>query len=100
MGGDAPNCLRFGCIDALEAKDLYEERREGLGLEFECGIDSAVLSIQEYPTGFPEVIRTVRRCLVGTFPFAIFYRVEKDGGVLVLAIFHVARDPQDWKNRI
>ena len=33
------------------------------------------------------------------YPYCVYYRIEEDR-VLVLAVFHTARDPAIWQNRV
>lgn len=47
---------------------------------------------------YPSVHRGVRRSLTHRFPFGIYYRVEQDM-IIVIAVMHGSRDPNQWKNR-
>lgn len=42
--------------------------------------------------------REVRRAQMGTFPYAVFFRVEGDV-VTVLGVLHLHRHPKAWKRR-
>ena len=40
----------------------------------------------------------VRRCLVHRFPYGVLYSVEPEG-ISILAVMHLRRDPDYWKQR-
>lgn len=92
--------LPAALADALEARRWYEEQREGLGLEFEQTLEAALVSIERFPEMYPRVVGNVRRCLIGRFPYGVFYELQDEGLILVVAIFHASRDPAIWRGRI
>jgi plasmid stabilization system protein ParE len=55
-------------------------------------------SDRERPLQFPVVWRELRRALLHTFPYAVYFREDK-GGVTVLAVLHQRRDPKIWRGR-
>ena len=81
-----------------EAFDWYEERSEGLGLEFLRVADACLSGVQRNPAAYQIVHEQVRRALLRKFPYALFYLVTEDT-VVVLACFHVKRSPADWQRR-
>jgi toxin ParE1/3/4 len=82
-----------------EAFDWYEERNEGLGLEFLRAADACLSGVRRNPEGFSVIHEQVRRALLRKFPYAIFYVVREDT-IVVLACFHVKRSPADWRRRV
>jgi toxin ParE1/3/4 len=84
--------------DLRQAFGWYEERRPGLGESFLASVESALLTIQQFPKIHPRVASTVRRASLSGFPFGIFYRADEDT-IFVLAILHNARNPEHWKRR-
>jgi toxin ParE1/3/4 len=40
----------------------------------------------------------VRRCLTRVFPYGILYTIEREL-ILILAVAHLAREPDYWKPR-
>lgn len=82
-----------------EAYDWYEERSEGLGLEFLRAADACLSAVQRNPAAYPPVHAQVRRALLRRFPYALFYLVEAETLVL-LACFNVKRSPADWQRRV
>jgi plasmid stabilization system protein ParE len=76
----------------------YESRRVGLGADFLLCIEAALASISRSPEMYPVVHRSVRRALIRRFPFGVFYIAEQER-VVVLAIFHAFRDPDQLRSR-
>jgi toxin ParE1/3/4 len=82
-----------------EAFDWYEERSEGLGAEFLRAADACLSAVQRTPDASQIVHGEVRRALLRKFPYALFYLVREDM-IVVLACFHVKRNPGDWQRRV
>ena len=76
----------------------YDGEQPGLGHRFIGNVESALDRICAFPSGSPELLPGVHRCLVRVFPYAILY-AEHDGGVVVLAIMHCHRRPGYWRHR-
>lgn len=85
-------------VEFQHAIDYYEVRKPGLGTEFYLEVRSALGRIEQFPEAWPAVERTVRRCLVNRFPYAVLYTIEEDG-IFILAVMHTRRDPDYWKHR-
>lgn len=81
-----------------ETFDWYEERSEGLGLEFLRAADACLSLIRRNPEAFPVAHDQVRRALLRRFPYALFYLIREDA-IVVLACFHIKRSPADWLRR-
>ncbi len=94
-----PVRLRPEALDELsEAWAWYEAQRAGLGDEFRACVDAAVAEVSREPELAPQVRGEVRRKLLQRFPYALFYLLEPEH-VEVLAVFHLARDPNRWQER-
>src|SRR5436309_15196962 len=97
------------CIDPAaeeetqEAAQWYEDRRDGLGLEFLAAVDAGVQGIRNDPQAFalletlPEE-QNVRRFLLTRFPYAIIYEIVSNE-IRILAVAHTQRRPGYWKKR-
>ena len=89
---------------ALAARDVdaaftwYEERRPGLGHDFEAALAATLALLRQAPEAGPPVHRDVRRVLLPRFPYAIYYRLAADT-IEVRGIFHQSRDPARWRER-
>jgi len=77
----------------------YEECEPGLGIDFLRQVHAAIRNAEDYPAMWPEIEDEVRRCLVHRFPFGVLYSVEANG-IFVLAVMHLHRDPDYWKQRL
>lgn len=81
-----------------EGFDWYEERSEGLGLEFLRAADACLAGVQRNPEAYQVVHERVRRALLRKFPYALFYLIEEER-IVVIACFHVKRNEIDWLRR-
>jgi plasmid stabilization system protein ParE len=81
-----------------EAILYYELRSQGLGKQFSMETESAVKDIEKDPEIWPLFKESTRRRLLKRFPFAILYRVEATE-VVIVAVAHLRRKPDYWKDR-
>jgi toxin ParE1/3/4 len=81
-----------------DAADWYEQRRAGLGASFTSAVQQVLSQISGQPELYPRVYRDIREALVSGYPYCIYYR-EEPGQVVVLSVFHTARDPRNWQGR-
>jgi plasmid stabilization system protein ParE len=81
-----------------EAGNWYEKERLGLGMEFLDEIQLLIQRIASTPEQFPMLYRDVRKAVVRRFPYCIYFR-ERDQRIVVLAVFHSARNPAVWQQR-
>lgn len=79
--------------DALVGYRWYEERSSGLGDQFLEDLYADIGGISLNPGLYGVVHRRIRRRLLRRFPYAIYFSLEEDQ-ILVLGVFHCARDPQ------
>ena len=84
--------------DIESAYNWYEERREGLGEDFLLCVEEGIEKISRSPHLYPIVYKNIRRALVRRFPDSIFY-LEYEHGIVVLAVFHEKRRPEEWQKR-
>ena len=85
--------------DVAEAFAWYEDRRAGLGEDFLTSLDASLQGLRRMPEMHALAYRTFRRALIRRFPYAIFYEFEAQC-VTVYSVFHTARDPQKWRQRL
>jgi toxin ParE1/3/4 len=86
--------------ELCSAVDWYESRSPGLGRRlFEC-IEDALTEVRRNPSSFPawKYDGRVRRFVLQTFPYALFYR-EREQVLEVVAVAHTARKPGYWMHR-
>jgi len=77
----------------------YSNKESGLGSRFLTAVEDATARALAYPlTGTPASENT-RRMFLKDFPFALVYRPDENG-IVVLALAHHARRPEYWRDRI
>lgn len=82
-----------------EATLYYEQSLPGLGGQFRDEVERSARQLGRMPLLWPEVMNSVRRCLLSRFPYALMYAVEEDY-VYVIAVAHQHRKPGYWRDRI
>ena len=85
--------------DLEDAAQWYEEERAGLAGRFLSDVDETFVRIRERPLQFPEISSDVRRALLHTFPYAVYFRASKEA-VIVLGVLHLRRNPRVWRARV
>lgn len=73
--------------ELLEARDWYEGRSPGLGLEFARAVDAVLAVVVRMPAAFPPLGTDVRRALLRRFPYSILFAHQNDE-VIVLTVHH------------
>jgi ParE toxin of type II toxin-antitoxin system, parDE len=76
----------------------YENYERGLGYDFSIEVRSAIQNILNYAAAWPLLEDDIRRCLVNRFPYGVVYSIEQDE-IFILAVMHLRRSPDYWKNR-
>lgn len=84
--------------DAEAAAEWYERERAGLGRRFLAEVKRVSRRIGSAPFQFPIVDGGVRRALLRTFPYALFFSAEGDA-IVVVAVLHLHRHPDSWRGR-
>ena len=84
--------------DIPQAFEFYEAREPGLGTDFLERVEQAAARISANPFQYQVVEADVRRAPVPRWPYALWYRIASDGGV-VIACLHTRRDPALAKRR-
>jgi plasmid stabilization system protein ParE len=83
----------------IEAIAWYENKRQGLALEFMAEIERCVSLASGHPYQYAIVHKDIRRIVANRFPYSVYFRVE-ESRIVVLAIFHSRRDPVVWQDRV
>ncbi len=84
--------------ELIEIVNYYQSQKSGLGHEFIHEIENAFLLITQFPKSGSQV-NQVRKIRVQRFPFNIIYS-ELPDHIVVLAIAHMSRHPDYWKDRL
>ena len=85
-------------LEMLDAAVWYESQQPDLGKRFLAAVQDALSRIELNPELYALVEGDVRRCLTRTFPFGVLFRIRPDF-IAVIAVMHLHRDPDYWKNR-
>lgn len=92
--------LREAELELDEAFEWYEQQREGLGTRFMQQVDDGLAFIYQQPSSSQKVRGEVRRHVIDTFPFGIYYTFDaKSNHIIVIACLHFSRNPKIWKTR-
>jgi plasmid stabilization system protein ParE len=84
--------------EMISAAGYYERQQPGLGRRFLATVQDSINRILCNPHLYPVVELNVRRCLTKTFPFGVLFR-EMPERIVIMAVMHLHRDPDYWKNR-
>ncbi len=80
------------------AIEYYEECEKYLGYDFAVEVYSAIERVVSYPKAWQIIDNDIRRALVKRFPYGILYSSEAEE-IFIVAVMHLHRDPDYWKNR-
>ena len=84
--------------EMIQAAAYYETQQSQLGRRFLVSVQDSINRIVSNPRLYPVVDLDVRRCLTKIFPFGVLFR-EFPGKIVIMAVMHLHRDPDYWKNR-
>jgi toxin ParE1/3/4 len=76
----------------------YRERNPDIAAAFRDTLAANLAIIERSPTAFPVVHRDVRRCLLGRFPYALYFRLLRSE-LRVIACTHLRRHARRWQGR-
>ena len=80
------------------AREWYDGQRPGLGEDFVRSLEQVIDLVSELPEAFPEIAVGLRRALLGRFPYALYYRLDRDV-IEVIACLHTRMSPSRWRSR-
>jgi len=83
----------------VAAAQFYENRTEGLGLDFTLTVQRAYERLLGHPASGAPFGRLLKRVLVPKFPYGLLYRVEPDR-IYIVAVMHLHRRPGYWRSRL
>ena len=85
--------------DLLEIFSNLEEIEEGSGKRLVERLDFTLSHLRQHPEMAPIFEPPVRRLVIGSTGFGLFYSVESRG-IIVHALLHLARNPETIRARI
>jgi plasmid stabilization system protein ParE len=89
---------RIARLELDESIAWYDAQQPGLGVQFAAEIENLLKRISDSPLQFPHIRNEIRRAVSTHFPYTIHYLTEKDR-IVVLASFHVKRNPTQLEDR-
>lgn len=68
-------------------------------MELSSYVYSTIEQIVACPEAWVILEEEVRKCLTRRFPYGVLYTKEPEG-IFILAVMHLHRDPDYWKNKL
>src|SRR4051812_30591367 len=81
-----------------DAVEWYRRQSPKAAASFLAALDTALANIRERPESFPVVTGTLRRTLLGRFPYAVYFKIY-ERTISVVGVIHGHRHPQTWLRR-
>ncbi len=75
------------------AFEWYEKQKRGLGFDFLDCIEMSLPNILSFPNMYDVCYSNFRRCVIGRFPFSIFYTMEGEE-IVIHSVFDNRQDPK------
>jgi plasmid stabilization system protein ParE len=91
--------LEIAQIELDETIEYYNNESVGLGDAFLLEVLNAIERIKLFPEAWHPFSSHTRRCQLHRFPYGIIYQIL-DTEILIVAIAHLHRKPDYWKDRI
>ena len=85
-------------LELNQAIDYYSSIEVDLGYDFAIEIYAAIKRAEQHPEAWAVLDGDIRRSLAHRFPYGVLYSIE-DGGIYVIAVMHLHRQPDYWKER-
>ena len=80
-------------LELAEAVAFYEQRRAGLGAEFDQAVAKLLQQAGETPGRFQRVTPLVRKARLTRFPYFIYF-TEIEDGIQAIAVIYARRNPE------
>lgn len=77
----------------------YYSQESELGARFAAAVEEATARALAFPLSGSPASKNTRRVFVRNFPFAVVYRPEPQG-ILIVAVAHHSRQPEYWHLRV
>jgi len=84
--------------EILDVAGWYDRRGRSIREAFLNSVADSLAAIEANPLQYQIVRGTVRRAMVGRFPYALLYSVVADTAVVTVCI-HTSRNPAHWHSR-
>ena len=91
--------LEIAEIELDQAIRWYAAQAPGLGNAFLIEVLSAADRIARFPEAWHPLAEGIRRCRLSRLPYGLIYTID-NGDILVLAVAHLHRRPDYWRDRL
>ena len=86
--------------DLLDAYRWYDERVSDLGLRFLALVERILTQVENNPQAFAEVHEGVRRALIRTFPYGIYFSLKAKESSFSLSSIHRVTPACGWSEHV
>ena len=94
-----PRFLAAAKRDVQDIVDYYNAEEPGLGYDFWDEVLACLGQIQRNSQAWTDIGSGVRRCITHRFPYGVLFHI-RNGKPTVIAVMHLKRNPQYWRNRL
>jgi plasmid stabilization system protein ParE len=91
--------LEIAEVELDPAIHWYGTQAPGLDNAFLIAVLSAADRIARFPDAWHPLGEGIRRCRLSRFPYGLIYTLD-NGDILVLAVAHLHRPPDYWRDRL
>jgi plasmid stabilization system protein ParE len=91
--------LSSAFADLALGREFYEKQAEGIGDYFFDSVFSDIDSLSLF-AGIHQKIFGFHRLLARRFPYAIYYKIDSDGGVVVHRVLDCRQDPKKTRQAL
>ncbi len=91
--------LEIAAIELDEAIRYYNCEAPGLGDDFLTEVLKSLDLIARFPKSWHPCSKRTRRCQTRRFPYGVIYQIRA-AEILIIAIAHLHRRPDYWRDRI
>ena len=82
-------------IELNQSINWYNEQKKGLGKRFYNKVKEAIKTIAKNPYSFELRYKEIRALPVEVFPFVIAYFIVEPNKIVITAVFHSSRNPEN-----
>lgn len=86
-------------FDIEETSEWYEKQKKGLSKKFLFFIKNYIQTINENPFLFAVIFQDIRKIKIKKFPYLIFYYIENNEIIIIIAVIHTSRSDVVWRKR-
>ena len=81
-------------VDVTEIANWYNEKRNGLGMEFLDELELSVKKIKLNPFNYQVQKKNIRQAMLNRFPYLIIFEIEENE-IVIYSVIHGKRNPKN-----